>query len=82
MGSRKPWLEATEEDRAGWVGVAMGREALPWDSLVTVRAKSACEDEMLGALFLQEENPEAPGLDIVRIGRRGVKGQSQRVTEA
>ncbi len=62
IGSRCAWLEATEEESAG--GMAMGCE--PWDSLVMVRARSGCEEEMLGALFLQEEKPE-PELDILKL---------------
>lgn len=36
------------------------------DSLVVVRARSGCDEEMLGALFLQEERPELE-LDIIRL---------------
>lgn len=59
IGSRCAWLEATEEESAG-----MGCELA--DSLVVVRARSGCDEEMLGALFLQEEKPE-PELDIFRL---------------
>lgn len=61
----------------------MGWE-LAWESLVLVRARSSWEEEMLGALFLQEENP-VPALDIAEDVRRTGDGvrtvQRRRVQE-